>query len=257
MVVWGNAMREGHANVLEWLLAHHPETKLASDNPYWVDAVDHAVADGNLAALKVMKNADGLVLDEEHMDKAAYYGHFETLKWLHEQGVFVNPDVASTAIARGDLRILVWLVDQDCPVLPNWMVASMCATEERQLAILKWCRETPERRIRFGLRFDDVNECFDHAVDHDRLDVAIWLRGVELRTVRPTWIRVHPYRAAEYGSLKTLIWLLKSGCPYDLSALKRVASQHAERGMHAGVRECISRLERGAPIIPEDVFCNF
>jgi len=70
---------------------------------------------------------------------AAWYGHFELLKWLCGEGGFaMDEGVMSQAAGGGNLELVQWLRGEGCPwdyVTCNW------AFQKRHVEVLRWARE--------------------------------------------------------------------------------------------------------------------
>jgi len=133
------------------------------------------------------------------------------LDWVERGGVY-NEHTREAAAKGGQLRILKWLHEQDCP-----LDTSTCwgAANGGHLEVLKWLREK-------GYPWD-CRTCME-AAKGGHLEVLQWLRKEGC-----PWDEKTCLGAAEGRHLDMLQWLRKEGCPWDWSTSYSAAqNKHLE-----------------------------
>jgi hypothetical protein len=101
--------------------------------------------------------------DEETCRNAAWFGHFNLVKWLHEQGCPWHGGTFSAAARLGNIDMMEWLYQKKCP-WDQWTFS--WAVESENLDVLKWLHD---RKCPW-----DVNT-FRSALFTGNLDMVKWL----------------------------------------------------------------------------------
>jgi len=130
---------------------------------------------------------------------AAYKGHLDVLKYLHDIGCYWNEHTCSTAImGGGHLEVLKYLHESGC----HWN-SSVCrhAVLYGDLDILRYLHEN-------GCPWDDHTFCA--AAETDNIDILSYLRDNGCH-----WTVMTCSIAARHGRLDNLKWLHENGCPWD------------------------------------------
>eukprot|EP00588_Corethron_pennatum_P036106 CAMPEP_0194349842 /NCGR_PEP_ID=MMETSP0171-20130528/107317_1 /TAXON_ID=218684 /ORGANISM="Corethron pennatum, Strain L29A3" /LENGTH=240 /DNA_ID=CAMNT_0039117341 /DNA_START=90 /DNA_END=809 /DNA_ORIENTATION=+ len=119
--------------------------------------------------------------------------------WVERGGVF-DVDTCRSAAAGGQLHVLKWLRECDCP----WdSLTCMGAAMNGHLEVLKWARGN-------GCPWN-WRTCYGAAYS-GHLEVLIWARGHGC-----PWNEGICWGAAQGGHLKVLKWAIENGCPYRKS----------------------------------------
>ena len=103
------AAREGHLELLQWLIHLHPEHGLPLD-----DVLENAAKYGHLELVRWLCKEGCFVMNETVMEDAAIGGKLEVVQWLRGEGCpwdFVTCDMAVT---HGHVEVLHWVRDNGC-----------------------------------------------------------------------------------------------------------------------------------------------
>ncbi|KAE9111253.1 hypothetical protein PF007_g11552 [Phytophthora fragariae] len=96
------AAASGHVEMMEWL---HSNCNIGTTG-----AMDAAVINGRLDALKWLHKHTSSTCSTDAMDIAAFNGHFAVVQWLHEHtSAGCTTDAMDNAAGRGHLDIVKWL----------------------------------------------------------------------------------------------------------------------------------------------------
>jgi hypothetical protein len=186
------ALLGGHFQLLHWL---HEQ-----GCPLDMRCGIRAASSGNLQVLQWVMDAGCLhdLNNRQVTAAAAGSGDFAKLRYVVERGFFLGPSTASAAIRRGDLPMLRWLREQDCP----WNASEICsdAVYSGRLEVLQWCHAQGGE---LGA------EVLLMAVRSGPLPMMQWLREQGC-----PWISSLYHEAARNGRLTALRWLKAEGCPW-------------------------------------------
>jgi len=157
--------RVARTNKLELLKWAREEKKC-----HWDDlTISNAASQGNLEMVKYCV-ANGRPMDGSSCAEAAYNGHLECLKYLHEVAKAPwGSGTASWAAQKGHLHILEYLVERKYNKF-NQDACSYAATKGH-LDCLKFLRETAKApwsslAVRYAHKFNR-SECLQYLLDND------------------------------------------------------------------------------------------
>jgi hypothetical protein len=128
-----------------------------------------AAANGELSVLNFLHSEQGVQLPADISHVATANDRLDVLRWLQEVGIAFNAGTAFSAAAEGHTAILVWLLEQQCPVKQT----HLCGTAARygRMSILSLLQER-------GLlpAQHELSRMLRVAGAYDQLAVAQWLR---------------------------------------------------------------------------------
>jgi hypothetical protein len=161
--------------------------------------VRYAAAAGRLDVLQLLHTDQGVPLPADISSYAAACARMDVLRWLQTIGYAFTAGTAISAAAKGHAAVLVWLLEQHCPVDP----LQLCTAAARNghmniLAVLQKRGLLPSHG-----RFSEVLR-FAGAYDH--LAVAQWLRQQGARWPVVLRHRDNPWSGA------VLEWARAEGC---------------------------------------------
>ncbi len=193
------AAQNGHLNVIEFCLNN-------GCNLNWVSCL-MAAKNGQLKTLKWLK----YIICEGHeydiSGIAAYYGHYDVLKWLIENECEINQTTCYAAVEAGHLNILKLLKENGC-VLDE--IVTNDAVYYGHLNILKWLKENDGKF---------TGDLCNTAALVGNLDILIWLKENGFSVTGETCSA-----AAENGHLNIIKWLIENGCEHHKSAIALYAA---------------------------------
>jgi hypothetical protein len=128
-----------------------------------------AAAAGRLDVLQLLHTDQGVPLPANISNFAAARARMDVLRWLQDIGYAFTPSTANNAAAKGHAAVLVWLLEQQCPVHQM----QLCGTAARYgsmhiLALLQERDLLPPQALRSRL--------LSVAGAADQLAAAQWLR---------------------------------------------------------------------------------
>lgn len=110
------AANGGKLNVLMWF----EQKGLSIDK---VDCAEEASHGGQLHILEWLREEQGLELFEDLYCSAIAGNQFHVMKWLREQKVPWYDYTFACAAAEGNMKVLQWLENEDCPWDPNILIS--------------------------------------------------------------------------------------------------------------------------------------
>ena len=148
----------------------------------------------------------------EMINAAAKEGNLERIKELRALGYYWNDSTFITAAAYGHKSVVDWIYEQDGP----WteLACEICA-RKGNLSMLK------HLHYKLGFVVNDIT--FREALMKGHIEILQWLKP-KLR--KDYWCpsdKFWCYFATRHGNLKSLQWLLVSGCPLDLDTCLSIA----------------------------------
>ena len=152
----------------------------------------------DLEALKALRLAENVPWDEGTCRYAAKGGHFETLKWLRENGCPWDEWTCAFAAEGGHLETLQWARENGCP----WNEATCAwAAWGGHLEVLKWAHEN-------GCPWNE--ETCAWAAWGGHFEVLKWAHENGC-----PWNEATCANAAERGHNDILNWARENDCPWN------------------------------------------
>ena len=161
---------------------------------------NEAAKGDQLKVLQWLRSKDG---GECHWDEytcriVAEYGHFNMLKWAHQNGCPWNGGTTSEAARGGRFEILKWVHQNGCP----WDEGTCgAAAEYGHFDILKWLHHN-------GCPWDE--ETCGSAGMNGHFEILKWARQNGC-----PWDKLTCTLAAREGHFEILKWSHQKGCPWD------------------------------------------
>jgi hypothetical protein len=104
-------------------------------------------------------------LTYKSMNRAAYFGDLEMIKWLREQEAPWSEYTCAYAAKGGHLEVLKYLKEQDCPWNDEWTCSY--AAKGGHLEVLKWLKEQ---------KYIFTQLACSYAAKGGHLEILKWLR---------------------------------------------------------------------------------
>ena len=167
-----------------------------------------AAKGGQLKVLQWLRSEAGgkIFWDAETCRTAAENGHFDFLKWAHQNGCPWDASTCAYAALKGHLKVLKWAHENDCP----WDTRTCSdAAFGGNLEVLKWARQN-------GCPWD-VETC-SMAAKNGHLELLKWAHQNDC-----PWNKGVCSYAALNGHLEMLKWAHQNGCPWDEETLINAA----------------------------------
>ncbi len=164
--------------------------------------------------LPVLRNL-GFKLSNRLFQLAAEKGNIKILDWLRDNDCPWHEQTFLTAINHGDLYLCMWLKRDGCP----WDASTffMAAGKNSKLHILQWLQEN-------GCPWDE--QTYYPAVMEGNLDAVRWLRENGCPWDEQTFLA-----AALQENLDLMKWLLLNNCPWDYRTFDAISdSAISDRG---------------------------
>ncbi len=220
------AAKGNHLEIIKWL---NDETW--SDNHNFINiqlAVNGFCEHGNIEAMEYLYNIKEILKMRCHAITAAEHGHFELVKWLHDEAKirFNLPEALEAAAKSGNIELMEWLITKG-RISPSFTRAATKAASANQLKALQWLYErghpidgkTFIKAIKhnnqemmdwlYSVDCEMSAEVFRQAIKHDNLELLQWLRIIGC-----PWDHTSCESAYRKEYFEVLRWLLDNGCPY-------------------------------------------
>jgi hypothetical protein len=134
------AVRYGHKDVVEYLMAEHPACK--------AECYEYAMTYGQLSILRWLDEHYGYTRPTAmNMSMPATYGHLAVLQYVREQG-FEWDDDSSEVVTQAALNehhdIVKWLITEGCPYDAHELgiaVLSCYDDSDKSVNMIKWLSE--------------------------------------------------------------------------------------------------------------------
>jgi hypothetical protein len=156
-----------------------------------------AAQQGNLAVLQYLRSVLHCPWDDCTFLMAAWKGDLQVLQWAHDHQCPHNPTISSLFDA-GSLEISMFF-DRLGRGWDTWICS--CAARMGHLEMLQWARQN-------DYPWNEATCLF--AAKNGHLDVLKWARGKGC-----PWDEQTCANAAEHGHLDVLKWAHENGCPWD------------------------------------------
>ena len=126
-------------------------------------------------------------------------GHIHVLKWAREHGCAWDESTFSAAAKSGNIKLLQWLYDQNCPRSDSWTF--WAAAKYGHKHVIRWL-------LQHEFVWDE--KACSAAVAGDNFKLLQWLRGQDC-----PWDATTTWAAARRGNFDVMTWAREQGCPWD------------------------------------------
>lgn len=175
------AMRTQNINILKWVQVNH--CKISSRAEYT------SVETGNLRVIQWAK--EYCKIEKFPLAEAIFYCDVPTLKWIKQHGgENFHPILFSRAVGRGDISVLEWLYEEQCPMDISNMI-SRCY----KIQVFKWLQS--KNILTFPV------------VGSGDLNTLKWLYENKILILNETTFQ----HTVLTGNIDSIKWLYEKKCP--------------------------------------------